>query len=69
MSSPPPKDWKKQVQEGVGEGEVIGETKSKYYGLLLAIHDHAEAKRVPFTVMMIDILEEYCDRHGISVKD
>lgn len=66
MSSPPPKGWQEQVQQGLGEGEVIGETKSRYYTLLLAVYAFAESKKVPFTIVMMDILEDFCAKRGID---
>ena len=68
MSSPPPRDWRSQVQQGLGEGEVVGEAKSHYYNLLLAIHDQAEKQRVPFTVLMIDIMSDFLKSKGITVE-
>lgn len=68
MSSPPPKGWQNQVQQGLGEGEVVGEAKSHYYNLLLSIHDQAEKQRVPFTVLMIDIMEDYLKGRGVKVE-
>lgn len=68
MSSPPPKNWQKQVQQGLGEGGVVGEAKSHYFNILLAVHDEAEKQNVPFTVLMIDILEAYLKSRGVEVE-
>lgn len=69
MSSPAPKGWRLEVRNGLGEGSVIGEEKSRYYQHLLAIEAEADRRRVPMVSLMMDILSEWCKAHDINPDD
>lgn len=69
MSSPPPKDWQEQVRSGLGEGKIIGEEKSQYYKLLLAVSKFADEHNSSYTEVMMDILEAWCRDNHIKLVD
>jgi len=68
MSSKPPPDWQQQVQDGLGEGSEIGPVKSRYLALLEAVYRHSDAHESNFVSVMIDVLEDYCERNHIRVE-